>query len=142
MINSLFMLGSSYNKNKTISNIFLVAWVAYMLLGSNLSLGITFPVVNAITFLVIVFGINKIKSRSWNTVLSIFSILIWSIAIDTICYYMYPAFTGTLNVFQYIYQGLLFNARYVISNVIAIAAINIVIFLGNKIKILTKAENC
>ena len=87
-------------------------------------------------------GINKIKSRSWNTVLSIFSILIWSIAIDTICYYMYPAFTGTLNVFQYIYQGLLFNARYVISNVIAIAAINIVIFLGNKIKILTKAENC
>ncbi len=142
MINSLFMLGSSYNKNKTISNIFMLAWVAYMLLGSNLSLGITFPVVNAITFLVITFCINKIKNRGWNTVLSIFSILIWSIVIDSICYFVYPAFTGTLTIFQYIYQGLLFNARYVASNVITVAVINVIILIGNKIKILTKAENC
>ncbi|MBQ6860286.1 MAG: hypothetical protein IJO08_01405 [Clostridia bacterium] len=142
MINSLFMLGSSYNKSKIMSNIFMVAWVAYMLVGSNLSLGITFPVVNAIAFLVVTFCINRIKNRCWNTVLSIFSILVWSVVIDTICFYMYPAFTGSLSVFQYIYQGLLFNARYVISNVIAVVAINAIIFISNKIKILTKAENC
>ena len=87
MINSLLMLGGSSNKN--ISKIFIVVWIAYMLFGSNLSLGITFPIVNAITFLTITLLISKIKNKSVNVGLSITSILIWSVIIDIICYYLY-----------------------------------------------------
>ena len=32
MINSLFMLGSSYNKNRIISIAFMLGWIAYMLI--------------------------------------------------------------------------------------------------------------
>ena len=87
MINSLFMLGSSYNKNKIVSCIFFIAWIVYMLIGSDLSLGLTFPIINAIVFIIISISINLVKNRKLNTILSVFSILIWSIVIDIICYF-------------------------------------------------------
>ena len=134
MINSLLMLGGSSNKN--ISKIFIVVWIAYMLFGSNLSLGITFPIVNAITFLTITLLISKIKNKSVNAVLSITSILIWSVIIDIICYYLYPTMSSNITLIQYVFNGILFNYKYVFTNILALSLVKIL----SSIKINTKAK--
>mgnify|MGYP003288638773 CR=1 FL=1 len=138
MINSLLMLGSSYNKDKKISYVFMISWIAYMILGHQFALGAVFPIVNAIAFLVVTICINLIKNRVANTILSVISILLWSVLIDMICYFMYPALTMGQNMFQYIFQGILFNYRYVFSNILAVACINGVIWLKNNIKSICK----
>ena len=134
MINSLLMLGGSSNKN--ISKIFIVVWIAYMLFGSNLSLGITFPIVNAITFLTITLLISKIKNKSVNAVLSITSILTWSVIIDIICYYLYPTMSSNITLIQYVFNGILFNYKYVFINILALSLVKIL----SNIKINTKAK--
>lgn len=134
MINSLLMLGGSSNKN--ISKIFIVVWIAYMLFGSNLSLGITFPIVNAITFLTITLLISKIKNKSVNAVLSITSILIWSVIIDIICYYLYPTMSSNITLIQYVFNGILFNYKYVFTNILALSLVKIL----SNIKINIKAK--
>lgn len=134
MINSLLMLGGSSNKN--ISKIFIVVWIVYMLFGSNLSLGITFPIVNAITFLTITLLISKIKNKSVNAVLSITSILIWSVIIDIICYYLYPTMSSNITLIQYVFNGILFNYKYVFTNILALSLVKIL----SNIKINTKAK--
>lgn len=121
MINSLLMLGGS--SNKKISKVFIVTWLAYMLFGSNLSLGLTFPIVNAITFLVVTLFISKIKNNKANTVLSIASILIWSVTIDIICYYLYPTMSSNITLINYIFNGILFNYKYIFTNVLALSLI-------------------
>ena len=126
MINSLFMLGSSYNKNKIVSCIFFIAWIVYMLIGSDLSLGLTFPIINAIVFIIISISINFVKNRKLNTILSVFSILIWSIVIDIICYFLYPMMVWEQNIFSYILQGILFNGKYIFYNIIAVGIISMI----------------
>ena len=126
MINSLFMLGSSYNKNKIVSCIFFIAWIVYMLIGSDLSLGLTFPIINAIVFIIISISINFVKNRKLNTILSVFSILIWSIVIDIICYFLYPMMVGEQSIFSYIFQGILFNGKYIFYNIIAVGIISMI----------------
>ena len=132
MINSLFMLGSSYNKNKIVSCIFFIAWIVYMLIGSDLSLGLTFPIINAIVFIIISISINLIKNRKLNTILSVFSILIWSIVIDIICYFLYPMMVGEQSIFSYIFQGILFNGKYIFSNIIAVGIISMIETLAQR----------
>lgn len=124
MINSLLMLGGS--SNKKISKVFIVTWLAYMLFGSNLSLGLTFPIVNAITFLVVTLFISKIKNNKANTVLSIASILIWSVTIDIICYYLYPTMSSNITLINYIFNGILFNYKYIFTNILALSLIKVV----------------
>lgn len=124
MINSLLMLGGS--SNKKISKVFIVTWLAYMLFGSNLSLGLTFPIVNAITFLVVTLFISKIKNNKANTVLSIASILIWSVTIDIICYYLYPTMPSNITLINYIFNGILFNYKYIFTNILALSLIKVV----------------
>lgn len=121
MINSLLMLGGS--SNKKISKVFIVTWLAYMVFGSNLSLGLTFPIINAITFLAITLLISKIKNNKANTVLSIASILIWSVTIDIICYYLYPTMSSNITLINYIFNGILFNYKYIFTNVLALSLI-------------------
>lgn len=120
------MLGSSYNKNKIVSCIFFIAWIVYMLIGSDLSLGLTFPIINAIVFIIISISINFVKNRKLNTILSVFSILIWSIVIDIICYFLYPMMVGEHNIFSYIFQGILFNGKYIFYNIIAVGIISMI----------------
>ena len=121
MINSLFMLGSSFNKNRKVSIAFIIGWVTYIIIN-QLYLGL-FPMINAIVFLVVTISINLIKNKKANTVLSIFSILIWSIIIDIICYYMYPLYSSNQNIFGYIWQGILFNYKYIFSNTATVCVI-------------------
>lgn len=140
MINSLFMLGSSYNRNRKISVVFMICWIAYMFIRSDEALGATFPMVNAIAFLGISIIINLVKNKKANTILSVSSILIWSIAIDTICYFMYPALTSGQTIFGYIFQGILFNYKYILTNIIAVCLITLVDMLISKVCALVKAK--
>lgn len=139
MINSLFILGSAYNKSRVVSIFFILGWIAYMFIGSDLSLGILFPIINLIVFLLVSISINLIKNRKINTILSIFSILIWSIIIDLICYFLFPSISGNQNMLAYIFQGILFNGKYVFSNAIMIGGISIIDYIikntQNKVKI-------
>ena len=138
MINSLFMLGSSYNKDKKISKIFMGAWILYMIIGNKFAMGNMFVYINACIFLILSLVINSIKSKKINTILSIFSILIWSIIIDIICYYMYPMMNMGQNLFDYVLQGILFNYIYVLCNVIAVAIINAIIWIRDNIELKIK----
>lgn len=129
MINSLFILGSAYNKSRVVSILFILGWISYMFIGSDLSLGILFPIINLIVFLLVSISINLIKNRKINTILSIFSILIWSIIIDLICYFLYPSMSGNQNMLVYIFQGILFNGKYVVINAMAIGIILIIDYI-------------
>lgn len=138
MINSLFMLGSSFNKNRKVSVAFMIGWVAYIIIN-QLYLGL-FPILNAIVFLIVTISINLVKNNKVNTILSIFSILIWSIIIDIICYYMYPLFSSNQNIFAYIWQGILFNYKYIFSNTIAVSIIYGIDLVIEKIEIYFKSK--
>lgn len=140
MINSLFMLGSAYNKNRILSVAFMIGWVAYMFISyMNKPIGF-FPILNAIVFLSICIIINLVKNRKVNTILSIFSVLIWSIIIDIICYFFYPIMNGTQNIYSYVFQGILFNYKYIFSNILAMCVIKGVNYLIEHVKISFRGE--
>lgn len=134
MINSILMLASSYIKNRKVAIIACIAWIAYMLIGSNLSLGILFPIVNMIVFGLVVFGVRIISNKKLNLLASVISILIWSIAIDIICYFMFPKLTFGQNIMQYVGDGILFNLRFVGVNVLVIATCKAIKYGVEKIK--------
>ena len=138
MINSLFMLGSSFNKNRKISLAFMIGWIGYIIIN-QLYLGL-FPIINAVVFLAVTVSINLVRNKKVNTILSIFSILIWSVIIDIICYYMYPLFSSNQNIFGYIWQGVLFNYKYIFSNIIAICLIYVLDVFINRIVVLAKTK--
>lgn len=138
MTNSLFMLGSAFNKNRKVSVAFMIGWVTYVIIN-QLYLGL-FPIINAIVFLVITISINLVKNKKINTVLSIVSILIWSIIIDVICYYMYPLFSTNQNILGYVWQGILFNYKYIFTNIIAVAVIYSLDLILDKIEIKIKEK--
>ena len=134
MVNSLFMLGSAYNKDKRISSLFIISWIIYMLLNYNFSLGYIFPIINISVLLITTISIRSIKNKRLNTILSTISILLWSIIIDIICYFMYPDMTNGQNVVTYVWQGILFNYKYVFINMIALCVINLIIYFKEKAK--------
>ena len=72
MINSLFILGGAYNKDRKISIAFLCGWVLYMIVNYDFSLGLTFPIINAMVCLMVSIGISLIRNKTINTILSIF----------------------------------------------------------------------
>lgn len=142
MINSLFMLGGSYNKDRKISILFLTAWILYMLINYDFSLGLAFPLINAIALLTVTISINLISNKKVNTIMSIFSILIWSIIIDIVCFYMFPMMSAGQSLINYILQGILFNYKYIFVNIVAICGINLIILLKkNIIKRFSKNKN-
>lgn len=142
MINSLFMLGGSYNKDRKISILFLTAWILYMLINYDFSLGLAFPLINAIVLLTVTISINLIGNKKVNTIMSIFSILIWSIIIDIVCFYMFPMMSAGQSLINYILQGILFNYKYIFVNIVAICGINLIILLKkNIIKRFSKNKN-
>ena len=142
MINSLFMLGGSYNKNRKISILFLTAWILYMLINYDFSLGLAFPLINAIVLLTVTISINLISNKKVNTIMSIFSILIWSIIIDIVCFYMFPMMSAGQSLINYILQGILFNYKYIFVNIVAICGINLIILLKkNIVKRFSKNKN-
>ncbi|MDR0463047.1 MAG: hypothetical protein LBG64_02405 [Pseudomonadales bacterium] len=132
MLNSLLILGSTYGKNQKLNVIFAIAWLVFMLFGSNLttSVGVSFVIMNALAF-ALAFGLGKIfKGEYTNKVLAIFSILIWSVSIDVLCYFLYPQFTMGQNLFTYVSNGILFNYRYIFTNALIVGGVYLVEYLS------------
>lgn len=109
MLSSLLLFGSSYKTNqfKYISYLMLMAYTLFVTDWNN---GLAFPLINSLTLCVIPIIIQCFGGRT-NTILSVLSILLYSIVIDTICFYLYPMFEIEQNIFQYIFSGLLFNYK-------------------------------
>lgn len=130
---SLMFLSNIKDLNKT-RIIFLFSWIVYMLYNSNLYLGILFPIINlSLVILISIIGI-KIKNDKNNIFYSIFSILIWSLAIDIICYFLYPQMTNGFNILQYIYNGFLFNYKNILLNSFICLIIKVSVLIYRYIK--------
>ena len=140
MLNSLLMLGSTNKKMKKINYVSAIIWIGYMLLNANLKTGLIFTIVNLVVFLS-TFALGQVvKGKYSNIAISIFSIIIWSVLIDIISFYMYPQFTMGQSIITYISNGIAFNAKYVFSNVAVLSAVYGLDFATKKISALLKMK--
>ena len=82
---------SQYRKNSKISNISKTTWIVYV--GMLGSFDFLFFVINLTVFLLITKTISYISKFCLliNLVLSWGSMLIYSLFIDTLCYYIFPS---------------------------------------------------
>lgn len=147
MLNSILLLGSCYNKHKKISTLFTIALFLNLLFVQLGHEKIGFLVCNVLILATISFINKNIKNNSLKIISSSFSILIWSMLIDVVCYYMFPLFNSNLNIFGYILNGIIFNFRYVINNLFILISINLIEYaidyLKNKVtskKLFSKRE--
>lgn len=133
MLQSILLLGSCYNKYKKTSMLFSVALIMNLLIVQMGHVKIGFLICN-FAILVLISALNKmIKNHSIKLISSAFSILIWSIIIDIVCYYMFPIFNTNLNLLGYIMNGILFNLKYVVINAVILITLNCIEFLFTQI---------
>ncbi|MDR3180220.1 MAG: hypothetical protein LBT70_04990 [Holosporaceae bacterium] len=119
MINSTLMLLSQYNKNTTLMNICTVTWMFYMF--SQVNFQLTFlAIANLVVFLLITMALRKIKNKYVHGGGAIASILLYSICIDVVCFYVYPEFVSNQSLGGYIWSGILFNSQYVFLNALLV----------------------
>ena len=133
MLNASLIFLNSYNKNKVWSILSFFLWIIYMLINQT-SMGTLFSVVNILVFAIVSISIHIVKNKKVNMILSVFSVIFWSILIDIATYFMYPAFVGNMSIAQYIFNGILFNYRYMFSNLCILAVVELitVIFVKSK----------
>lgn len=128
MLHSILLLGSCYNKHKKISMLFTIALIINLLIVQLGHVKISFLLCN-IAILTLVSLLNKrINNHSLKFISSSFSILIWSVTIDIVCYYMFPLFNSNLNLFSYIMNGILFNLKYGMINAMILVTLNAIEF--------------
>lgn len=133
MLNATLLLGSSYNKYKKVSFVLLAIMIIRLLFIQTNAVIDLFTITNVVILITIPLLINRVKNDKAKKVLSISSIIIYSIAIDVISYILLPQLVGGANLFTYILRGLAFNAKYLISNALIIVAIEIIEKSYNKI---------
>ena len=132
MLNSLLIFGSSYNKSKKISILSFLLMIVNVLFVQYGKMGIEFVLINLLLMTTITFGIRLISNNKVNATLSVLSILIWSICIDIVCYFMYSKFAGGLSLPMYVLNGILFNIRYVFFNASVLCGIKVIEKIVNK----------
>lgn len=138
MIHSLFLMLSSYNS--TNKKFFKLIWIMYVIIKYFHSFDFVFLIINLSTFLFVtklICCISKFYSPL-NKILSVISILIYSLFIDVICYYMLPTWNwGGQSLFMYVTNGFLFNYKYVFFNIFTLLIFE---FFFDKIR--TKTDVC
>ena len=139
MLSSILMFGSTYHKNNRLNIICALTWLIQMLMVLNLQTGVTFIIINTISFS-LVFLLGRIfKGNISNKIIALFSILIWSVIIDSFCYFLYPEFTFGQNLLMYIANGIVFNYRFVFYNLAILVVVNGA-YLIKKIRIIFKSR--
>lgn len=114
IISFLIMLSQfKYKINWVFKIVFLIY---FLLVYNNINLFFLLNIFSFFLLSIIIFIINKTIPKS-NLILSAISILIYSIIIDTFCYYIYPQFTTQQTLLTYIYNGIVFNYKYAIINI-------------------------
>lgn len=135
MLNSLLIFGSSYNKSKKISILSFALMIVNVLFVQYGKMGIDFVLINLLLMAVITLGIRLISNNKVNATLSVLSILIWSMYIDIVTYFMYSKFAGGLSLPVYVLNGILFNIRYVFVNAAVLCGIISIEKLVDKMKV-------
>lgn len=135
MLNSILLCGSSYNKYKKLSFVLFTIMILRLLFIQTNQVINLFTITNAIILAGVPLLINRVKNENAKKVLSISSILIWSVMIDVISYYMLPQLVGGATLFTYILRGIAFNAKYLISNTMFIVAIEVINKVYNKMNV-------
>lgn len=100
------MYGSA-QKNKYISYTFFAVLFIYLLATSQ---SLLFFAINISVILLLSLALRRINCHA----LSGTAILIYSVIIDIVCFYFFPAFPINVSLGAYIWSGLLFNFRSVV----------------------------
>lgn len=128
MINSLILMLSQYNKNGKFPNIFKCIWLVATALMSFSSLNFTFLLIEIVSFLLMshcTYFFNRFSFK-FNALLSVFSVLVYSVFVDIMCYFLLSAWCGNQSLIQYIMNGIIFNSKYVLSNGLTLIAVTLV----------------
>jgi hypothetical protein len=115
MVSSILMLLSSYGDKTIVKNACAVIWIFHLLYCSNFRPDF-FTIISLVTFSSVVLLIQKIGNERLKTGSAIASILLYSICIDTYCYYAHPLFALNRSLLHYIWNGISFNLRYALLN--------------------------
>lgn len=138
MINSLLLCIGCNSKYKLLSSIVRIAILVNLIYVQYSLVNNIFFVLNVLLLFAIPQIISKIKNKYINITMSIISILIWSIFVDIISYYLFSLFTSSCSVFIYILNGIIFNFKFVIFNSILLTIIYLINSLISKNKIFSK----
>jgi hypothetical protein len=111
------MMLSQYNGEVVPKNTWALFWVFYALFQSNFRFSF-FTVASLVVFSAVTLLIRQIKNKRLNLCAAVLSILVYSVGIDVVCYYFYPQFVFGQNLLSYVWNGMLFNLKYVLSNVL------------------------
>jgi hypothetical protein len=133
MIHAILLWCSSFKTNKYFGYGSMVAWILYMLLGTNFSYGYFFPIMNMMIFLGTILLVRV--SKKARPILSAGSVLLYSVLIDIVCYFMYPDFTMGQSMLEYIWSGICFNYKAVIIPIIFTLYYTSFVKLWQKLKI-------
>ncbi|NCC71097.1 hypothetical protein EOM09_05950 [bacterium] len=66
---------------------------------------------------------------------SVFSILVWSVLVDVVCYFAFPSMIFGQTIFTYILNGILFNFKYVFYNILYLFLLEVTPLLMSKLKL-------
>ena len=133
MLNSLLLFGGSFGKNKKISKLISLILIINLLIVQLGKVNLFFTIFNISIMFCLTYFIRNISNQKVNAITSVLSILIWSILIDLVSYYIFP-FSNNLNILQYIMNGILFNIRYAFINCSILFVLEVLSYSKNKIK--------
>lgn len=140
MLNSLLLFGGSFGKNKNVARIISLILIVNLLVIQLGKVSLVFTLFNLAIMAGVTYCVRKISNKRVNAVMSIMSILIWSVLIDIISYFIFPL-AGNTNILQYVFNGLVFNAKYVFVNAIAYVTIETISYVINKIRVSNVSVN-
>lgn len=119
MLSSWLLCLSIYNKiNYKIRILFELILILYTLLFSYLNNDYSFTMICINSFLLVTISMSSLsfKNHKSNEFISAFSIIVFSIVIDIICYFVYPNFVKNQSLISYISSGIIFNFKYFAMN--------------------------
>ena len=118
ILSGLLMYGTAQRK-RIIGYGFMAVLAIYLFVGS---LSLPFFVVNIAT----IFILSQLLKRVKLQVIKSTSILIYSVIIDIICFFVFPQFTIASSLGAYILAGLAFNLRSAIPAIVVGLAVSVV----------------
>ena len=133
MLNSLLLFGGSFGKNEKISKLISVVLIINLLIVQLGKVNLIFTIFNVFIMFGLTFIIRKISNKKINAIMSVLSILIWSILIDFVSYYIFPI-SNNASILQYLINGIIFNIRFVFANTGVLFVIGLLSYFKNKIK--------
>lgn len=136
MLNGLFMMAMF---NKKLPK--LLPWALYMLYFTITTIGnIKFFFINLIVTTAVMLIVRKITYGKVNQVVSVLSILVWSVCIDVVDYIMWPAMNMGRSLPVYVWDGIIFNYKLVFSNLLVYVGVTALAYGVKKVTSIVHAK--